>query len=322
MAKRESFLRYILIIERLRYIKQASFEEISDYLDRMKDIIGEDLIISKRTFQRDLNEIRSIFKIDIQCNKSHEYHIEEDDTAGFASRLMEEINISNLFSTVENLSPYIIMESRKAMGSENIYGLLHGIRNRFVVNFNHIKYWDDVKTERTVEPYALKEFKGRWYLLAKEIVDRNLHSTEFVDRNLRTSKTQTIEYKDIRTFGLDRISELEITKMKFKHPQELNVKTMFQDCFGIINPSGEEPEEIVLSFDPEQGKYIKSYPLHHSQKELIDNEDEYRISLKLKITYDFIQELAWNMNTFRVIKPASLKKELSEIWANAIERNK
>ncbi|HEY1008579.1 MAG TPA: WYL domain-containing protein, partial [Daejeonella sp.] len=66
---------------------------------------------------------------------------------------------------------------------------------------------------RQVHPYALKEFRGRWYILAKDLKDNR-----------------------IKTFGLDRIQYLEITKKRFTFPSDLNVGELFRNCFGIINP--------------------------------------------------------------------------------------
>jgi predicted DNA-binding transcriptional regulator YafY len=51
-------------------------------------------------------------------------------------------------------------------------------------------------------------------------------------------------------------------------------------------------------------------PLHHSQKELINNEDEYRIELLLHPTYDFVMELMSIGAHVKVIEPQSLKKEM------------
>lgn len=299
MAKRESFLRYKLIIEKLRNKKQASFKEISDYLDRESDIHGYDFNISKRTFQRDLNDIRSIFNIDIKCNKSNEYFIEEDIDNEFSSRIMEAFDIFNSFTAANNLSPFVIMDSRRAMGTEHMYGLLHAIKNRLVVSFRHTKYWEDESTQRTIEPYALKESQNRWYVVAKDKKDNK-----------------------IKTFGLDRISELEIKKEKFTKPANLNINEMFRNCFGIINPKDAKVEEIILSFEPQQGKYIKSYPLHTSQQVLIDNEDELRIKLNLYITDDLIYELLKHSEFLKVISPESLKTSLRNIHNCALKLNK
>jgi hypothetical protein len=65
-----------------------------------------------------------------------------------------------------------------------------------------------------------------------------------------------LDHKDrrIKTFALDRLTDLEITKRKFQHPQKFDVNAYFKHCFGIITADDEEPQEIVLSFEPFQGK--------------------------------------------------------------------
>ena len=72
--------------------------------------------------------------------------------------------------------------------------------------------------------------------------------------------------------------------------------------------SGKEPENIELSFGVRQGKYVKSLPLRHSQKIIIDNEKEFRISLKLVPTLDFIRDLLRFADSVEILKPESLAK--------------
>ena len=135
--------------------------------------------------------------------------------------------------------------------------------------------------------------KGRWYLLSKDYAD-----------------------DCIKTFALDRIHELEITKKKFNYPSDMNSNDYFKNCFGIIASHEADPEEIILSFEPFQGKYIKSYPLHESQKILIDNETELQVSLYLYETYDLIMELLSFGATMKVIQPRSLIEAISGIVEN------
>ena len=84
---------------------------------------------------------------------------------------------------------------------------------------------------------------------------------------------------------------------------------MFVNSFGIISTLGEIPETIVLSFDYEQGKFIKTLPIHHSQKALIDNDSEYRIELTLVPTYDFYQELLTHTGRMKILSPENVKEE-------------
>ena len=150
-------------------------------------------------------------------------------------------------------------------------------------------------TRRSVEPYALKEFKNRWYILAKDHKDNK-----------------------IKSFALDRLSNLEITNRSFIYPEDYNIEESYRYCFGIISPNEEEPQEIILSFDPIQGKYIKSLPLHNSQQILIDSDHELRIKLTLCVTYDLVMELLSFGEFMKVIEPASLIKEITSKYNSAL----
>lgn len=298
MSKREYILRYLLIIRKLRNRRQATFKEINDFLILESELQSYKLSISKRTFQRDLNEIRSLFNVDIQYNFSDKvYYIADDEQQDINNRMLEAFDMFNLLNIAEDLSPYIYLEKRRPQGTEHLYGLIHAIKNRLLIRFTYQKFWEDEVTHRTAEPYALKEFKGRWYVLANDRKDNT-----------------------IKTFGLDRISQLEISRELFKYPENFNINEYFKYCFGIITSPDTEPEEIVLSFEPVQGKYIKSFPLHETQKVIVDNKEELQIKLKLHITHDFIMELLSFGDTVKILKQESMKSEIIAIYQNALNQ--
>lgn len=298
MSKREYILRYLLIIRKLRNRRQATFKEINDFLILESELQSYKLSISKRTFQRDLNEIRSLFNVDIQYNFSDKvYYIAVDEQQDINNRMLEAFDMLNSLNIAEDLSPYIYLEKRRPLGTEHLYGLIHAIKNRFLIRFTYQKFWEDEVTHRTAEPYALKEFKGRWYVLANDRKDNT-----------------------IKTFGLDRISQLEISRELFKYPENFNINKYFKYCFGIITSPDTEPEEIVLSFEPVQGKYIKSFPLHETQKVIVDNKEELQIKLKLHITHDFIMELLSFGDTVKILKQESMKSEIIAIYQNALNQ--
>jgi predicted DNA-binding transcriptional regulator YafY len=74
----------------------------------------------------------------------------------------------------------------------------------------------------------------------------------------------------------------------------------------------------VLSFDPLQGKYIKSFPLHESQKIILDNEHELLIQLTLFVTHDFFMEILSYGENVKVIKPDNLIESLKASYQNAL----
>src|SRR5450759_5193220 len=108
MSKRDYIIRYLLIVKKLRNSRLATFNEINDYIQREFELMDGPRNISLRTFQRDLNEIRTIFNIDIKCNYSNQYYIVEDENSGFNNRMMEAFDIINSLNTGQQLAPHII----------------------------------------------------------------------------------------------------------------------------------------------------------------------------------------------------------------------
>jgi len=297
MSKRESYLRYNLIITRLRK-SPATLAEINDYLIRESELQGYDFSISKRTFQRDVADICSLFNVDIEYNFSQRvYCITTDEQPDANERMLEAFNIFNAFNTADSLSNYVVFEKRRPQGTENLYGLLHAIKNKLQITFVYHKFWEDEISSRVVEPYALKEFKNRWYILANDLKNNQ-----------------------VKSFALDRLSDLEITKKRFQLPKDFDANEHFCYCFGIISPNNEKPQDIILSFDPFQGKYIKTLPLHDTQQIILDNEIELRIGLKLCITQDFIMELLSHGESLKVLEPKSLIEEIKLVFQNALKQ--
>ena len=91
-----------------------------------------------------------------------------------------------------------------------------------------------------------------------------------------------------------------------------NAQKEFNESFGIINGTNEKPIGVILSFTLQQGRYIKSLPLHHSQKLIIENNDEIQFSYYIKPTYDFRMELLSYGGQVKVIQPESLKETITK----------
>lgn len=287
MSKRESIARYNLVIKKLRK-HPASFAELSDYLALESELQEYNFNVSKRTFQRDLEDIRSLYNIDIQFDFSRKvYFLDLDEQPDVNERILEAFDTFNALNLSDRLSNNIHFEKRRPQGTENLYGLLHAIKNQLQIKFTYQKFWEDALTKRNAEPYALKEFRNRWYILANDLKDNQ-----------------------VKSFALDRLTDLDITKRKFQFPNDFNINDHYKYCFGIISPNGHKPQEVILSFDPFQGKYIKSLPLHESQQILIDNEDELRVKLTLFVTHDFFMELLSYGKNLKVIEPESLIKDI------------
>ena len=139
MSKRESIARYNLIIKKLRK-QSSSFSEISDYLAFESDLQEYNFNVSKRTFQRDIEDIRSVYNIDIQYDFSRKvYYIDFDEQPEINERILEAFDTFNALNITDRLSNYIHFEKRRPQGTENLYGLLHAIKNKVQISFSYQK---------------------------------------------------------------------------------------------------------------------------------------------------------------------------------------
>lgn len=232
--------------------KGASFKEILKHLEELyhKESFAKDVASSQKTFDRDKKLLLEM-GIEIKFKRSTmTYQVVNDEFSESSQTIFDNILLLNAYKQTENNSGLMIFEKRTSRGLENLNGLLHAIQNRKTISFNYTKHWENVPQKRVLEPYALKEFKNRWYLLANEVDGKDFF---------------------LKTFGLDRISDFEVSSKIFKK-QDVEIDKLFVNSFGIISTLDKIPETIVLSFDSEQGKFIKTLPIHHSQKVLIDND--------------------------------------------------
>ena len=233
MAKKEYLQRYILIVELLRR-KSVSFLEIQEYL------FDNEIDISQRTFQRDKEEIESLWGIEIKFNKKDgNYEIKEELSDGKFDRIAESFTIANALNQSETFSKYIFLEQRKPKGTEYFNGISHAIQNNLIITFQLNSYWAEA-TQRRCVPKAIKEAQNRWYLIGYDL-----------DR------------EDFRNYGLDRITNFEITSSKKATPN-ININDKYKNAFGIETYG--EPTTILIEFENSQKEYIKSLPFHASQK--------------------------------------------------------
>jgi len=304
MSKRAYISRYQIILKKLKAKPYTNYEGLLNHIEKQMEYfqLQDDTLnmgFSKRTLQRDIKEIRNIFGITIEYSKSAKgYFISGNETENLHSqRMMEAFDLFNSLNLAQDLTPFVHLEKRRPQGTENLNGLIHAIQNKWQIRFSYQKFWEEEISQRTADPYGLKEFKYRWYVMANDNKDGN-----------------------IKSFALDRLTNLEITNSKFEFPTDYSIEENYRYCFGIIHPNDEVPQDIILSFDPTQGKYVKTLPLHATQQILIDNDEELQIKLKLCISHDLVMELLSFGDNMKVLQPKSLANEIKTVHQKAYKQ--
>ncbi|WP_241773498.1 WYL domain-containing protein, partial [Chryseobacterium sp. Leaf394] len=205
----------------------------------------------------------------------------------YNQKLLESFQVNNAINQRPDFAGTVFFESRKPSGVDHFYDLFFAIRNKRIVEFEHYNYKNKIMSSRKVHALALKQSKDRWYLIAVDTND-----------------------KALKSFGLDRINYLDVSDKSFREKYNFNLREHFRNAFGVMNLSEQNPEKIVLRCSRHQGEYIRSFPLHHSQKEIRETPQEIDFEFFLHPTYDFMQEILSYGKEATVLEPKSFVDQI------------
>lgn len=297
--------KYIWLIDT---VNQAGSEGITFRNIREKwkrnDLLSGGEEYPKRSFHNHVVAIRELFGIEIACHKStNSYYIansqELKHSSGFKGWLLDALSLNIQLEESSQLKNRILLEENPS-GRNFLPTILEAMREGKMLTFRHKPYWvedDYVSSYYHVEPYALKAFKRRWYLLGK--------------------------YGDgpLKVYALDRMLDIDIEFESFTMPPDFDAEAFFSSCFGVI-VTDEKPQLIRLKVDASQSKYLRSLPLHSSQKE-VERGPQYSIfTYYIRPTIDFVQELLSLGESAEVLDPLPLRAEIKRIGGKIANNNR
>lgn len=318
---REAYTRYRYIDARMRKKPYPTLEDLIEHLNAKMD-----KPVSKRTVQLDLQEMRYSQALNFNApiiynKKEHTYEysdlnysisnlpVSADELHGldFAISILDQFKhlpaikefeeaIRKIASTVKlnkdarGESDHIQLDKPFIIkGIEFVEPILKAISERRVLKFTYQKHGSDVVSQNLLEPYLIRESKNYWYVIGNGISKKD---------------------HKVLTFALDRIVDLQVTNDVFSD-EKIDRKNFYNNVLGVSIAEG-KPEKVVLSFLPMQGKYIKTMPIHASQKIMKDTNTELRVSLELVINTELkMQLLSYGANV-KVIQPKTLVEELKQ----------
>jgi len=299
MSQLESIKRMLVIIYKVRDSRRYHSQQ--ELLNAVNDSMMSRGFkpVSGKTIERDLHNIEEAFGLTIGFDKARQYYAIKEDLSAQDDRYKELLFNFDLLNELDGQSPlrsYVLAEHHRPPHCEFMIHLLKAIRKRLVVQFTYEDYRKNCCFSVEALPHYLKESQGRWYLLA-------------------------YNSGHLKSYAIERISDLVILEEHFQRRENTNIAELYRDCYGIWNDPNIPIEEIELSYSALDGRFLKSLPLHHSQRVLIDTPEEFRIALRLRITNDFVMALLSRSNSLTVIKPQSLRDRVRDIYREALKRN-
>ena len=286
--------KYVWVIETIHRAKKISFEELNKkWLD---DDISRGVEIPKRTFDNWRYAIADMFGLFIeneQKGKYRYYIMNEEDISknGLRSWLYNTFCVSNALANSQSVKDRILLEYVPS-GQEYLQPIIEAMKENHVINITYHSYWKDDENNFDVQPYCVKLFRQRWYMVARS--------------------TYSYYYEQgPRIYALDRIYDLRTTDTTFAMPKDWSAEEYFEGCFGIIADRSIDSQTVKLKVSAGQANYIRDLRLHESQEEIERNEEYSIFTYFLRPSFDFQQELLWNGEDMEVLEPIWLRKEIA-----------
>ena len=304
------FGRYVWLVDTLRHYKHLSYKEINDKWQKSGLSYGDGDDLPLRTFHNHRKAIQDIFNIIIELDpdvKGYKYHImnpRELKGNNFRSWLIDSYATLNQIQADCKLKDRVEFEEIPS-GNTWLTLFMQAIRENKVVEITHQGFGKDYANTFEIEPYCLKVVKRRWYIIA--------NNPYYVLLNKKHKGEECYSpRKEIRAYGLDRISEASILDKTFVMKKNFDMKKFYKGCTGII-PSDDPIEHVVLRAYWNAPDYLRTLPLHESQKELESDEESATFSYDVKLTYDFMQLIMQQGDQVEILEPKKLRDQMRNL---------
>ena len=263
-----------------------------------------------RTFHNHRKAIQDIFNVIIEIDpkvKGYKYHIlnpEELEGDGLRSWLVDSYATLNQIQADSKLKDRVEFEDIPS-GHTWLTTFMQAMRENKVMEVTHQGFGKPDANTFEIEPYCLKVVNRRWYIVAN-----NPYYEEMNKR--RKGEVDYTQHKEILAYGLDRISNATILDKTFEMKRNFSMKDYYEGCTGII-PSDDPIEHVVLKAYWTAPDYLRTLPLHESQREIGSDEESTTFSYDVKLTYDFLQLIMQQGDQVEVLEPKTLRNQMRNL---------
>jgi len=282
------FQRYVWLVNTISAARYISMEDIDRRWATSSVNYDHETTYPRRTFLRHKEDIAEIFGIDIAYNRTkNAYYIanlQDVQSGDIRQWLMNNFAVNNALTESTSLRRRIQVE-KIPEGTHYLPTIIQAMRDNNVLEITHSRFGQPAHTI-TLEPYCLKVFKQRWYVYGRP----SDHPTER------------------RIYALDRISELQPLPQTFTLPKNFSAEEEFATYYGVF--TDKKAEHVRIRVSGRGAFFLRSLPLHHSQKEVLQNDDYSEFTFFIAPTFDFIQQLRTYGSQLIVLSPQWLRDEM------------
>ncbi|WP_068473102.1 helix-turn-helix transcriptional regulator [Saccharicrinis aurantiacus] len=172
-------------------------------------------------------------------------------------------------------------------GREYIGEIYNAVVNKKVLIISYKPYKNKQELRFDLHPYHLKQYNNRWFLFG-------LNN----------------EYNNLTTVALDRILEIQESKLNYIQNTTIDFSEHFDDVIGVsINPD-QNTQKVLLKIHPELAPYVSSKPIHGSQIIRMNDSQYPTMELFLQINYEFESLIMSFGEKVEVLQPTVLREKI------------
>ncbi len=292
-AQNKLFHRLFWLIDTVYSAKRIKIADIDKRWERSHYNDKHERKYGARNLYRHREAITELFGIEIACDDvTNEYYISsrgDIDGKGIRAWLVDTFAISNMVNLAGDMKSRIIFENIPE-GSRFLSTIVSAMKEGRYLYATYQGFNRAEPHSFLLAPYCLRVNLQRWYLVGKP--------------------EDHPEEPEPRVYALDRMKDLVQVEKPFELPKTFKPNEFFINQYGI-DRSITEPMDIRIKVNAYDAKFLRSLPLHHSQKE-VEQTDQYVIfTYHIAPTYDFIMELRKFGSALEVLEPASLRDKFA-----------
>ena len=295
MKQAQILYQYIWIINTLRACRKLTLEELNQKW--MNDGVIDGNPLQRSSFNRHRDAILNIFGIVIECEpRTYKYYISNNEALNDDSIerwIFSTLAVHGVLADSAAVKDRLVLENAPA-GEEYFDVIIRAIHTNRRLRMGYKKF-EAEGYEKLVCPYALKLFHQRWYLLALN------------------------DEEQMRIYALDRMTMMEITDETFEMPANFSPQEYFAEYYGVLTDNT-PMAHVVVQAHKWMPNYLRTLPLHHSQRELESTPDYTDFAFDIRPTSDFLGELLRHGDGIEVLEPQEIRVKMCEIVTRMLKR--
>lgn len=301
------FKEYIWLVNTIRKAGDdgITFAEINEKW--LETELSEGVELARSTFNRHKDAIEDIFGLIIDCNRlnGYRYFISNEEVLGedsIQNWMLNTLTVNNIIGEALTLQDRILLQPAPVEG-DYLKMIIEAMKKNVKLAVDYRKYGDDEPRHLTFEPYCIKLFKQRWYILG------HFHRNAIADR-------PEVDYFGV--FSFDRILNMSLTDDKFQMDPSFNAQAYFEECFGVLVNDDTVAQRIVIRVYGDERFYVRDLPIHKSQREIGQGEGYTDFELFMRPTIDLSTHFVSRSFLIKVLEPQWLADEIHHMHMQAV----